>query len=155
MCVNISFYLSTTNLSAYYVQALCQTLGIWWVRYLYDDNVFKILRIMSLFFFQNYFCGVLWEQKFQTHKKNVENCKKLLKKLGRCSSQKDVANYTLSCSLREELVAVSERKDICNAVGKLLFCLFFNQQSVSLKVIRIPKICTVVISYQYLFHIFN
>lgn len=32
-------------------------------------------------FFQNYFCGVLWEQKFQTHKKNVENCKKLLKKL--------------------------------------------------------------------------
>ncbi|XP_013839162.2 cilia- and flagella-associated protein 43 isoform X2 [Sus scrofa] len=58
----------------------------------------------------------------KTHKKNVENCKKLLKKLGRCSSQKDVANYTLSCSLREELVAVSERKDICNAVGSKLTC---------------------------------
>ncbi|VCX19821.1 unnamed protein product, partial [Gulo gulo] len=52
----------------------------------------------------------------KTHKKNVENCKKLLKKLGRYSNQKDVANYTLSCNLREELVAVSERKDICNAI---------------------------------------
>ncbi|KAF4019231.1 hypothetical protein G4228_010542 [Cervus hanglu yarkandensis] len=52
----------------------------------------------------------------KTHKKNVENCKKLLKKLRRFSNQKDIANYTLSCNLREELVAVSERKDICNAM---------------------------------------
>ncbi|XP_045734731.1 cilia- and flagella-associated protein 43 [Mirounga angustirostris] len=58
----------------------------------------------------------------KTHKKNVENCKKLLKKLGRYSNQKDVANYTLSCNLREELVAVSERKDICNAMGSKLTC---------------------------------
>lgn len=58
----------------------------------------------------------------KTHKKNVESCKKLLKKLRRYSNQKDVANYTLSCNLREELVAVSERKDICNAVGSTLTC---------------------------------
>uniref|UniRef100_A0A8C5UTN9 Cilia- and flagella-associated protein 43 n=1 Tax=Microcebus murinus TaxID=30608 RepID=A0A8C5UTN9_MICMU len=58
----------------------------------------------------------------KTHKKNVENCKKLLKKLGKCSNQKDVANYGLSCNLREELVAVSERKDICNAMGSKLTC---------------------------------
>ncbi|XP_006166470.1 cilia- and flagella-associated protein 43 [Tupaia chinensis] len=58
----------------------------------------------------------------KTHKKNVENCKKLLKKLKKFSNQKDVANYTLSCNLREELVAVSERKDICNAVGSTLTC---------------------------------
>ncbi|XP_057592496.1 cilia- and flagella-associated protein 43 [Hippopotamus amphibius kiboko] len=58
----------------------------------------------------------------KTHRKNVENCKKLLKKLRRCSNQKDVANYVLSCNLREELVAVSERKDICNAVGSKLTC---------------------------------
>lgn len=71
--------------------------------------------------FQNYFCGSSWEQKFQTHKKNVENCKNLLKKLGRVSNQKDVTNYTLSCNLQEELVAVSERKDISNAMGKLFY----------------------------------
>ncbi|XP_064229968.1 cilia- and flagella-associated protein 43 isoform X3 [Aotus nancymaae] len=58
----------------------------------------------------------------KTHKKNVENCKKLLKKLGKVSNQKDIANYTLSCNLREELVAVSERKDICNAMGSKLTC---------------------------------
>ncbi|XP_055280687.1 cilia- and flagella-associated protein 43 isoform X2 [Moschus berezovskii] len=58
----------------------------------------------------------------KTHKKNVENCKKLLKKLRRYSNQKDIANYTLSCNLREELVAVSERKDICNAIGSKLTC---------------------------------
>ncbi|KAM5321874.1 cilia- and flagella-associated protein 43 isoform 2-T2 [Glossophaga mutica] len=58
----------------------------------------------------------------KTHKKNVKNCKKLLKKLEKVSSQKDVANYTLSCNLREELVAVSERKDICNAIGSILTC---------------------------------
>ncbi|XP_037660766.1 cilia- and flagella-associated protein 43 isoform X2 [Choloepus didactylus] len=58
----------------------------------------------------------------KTHKKNVENCKKLLKKLGKTSNQKDVANYTLSCNLREELVAVSERRDICNAIGSTLTC---------------------------------
>ncbi|XP_058399929.1 cilia- and flagella-associated protein 43 [Diceros bicornis minor] len=58
----------------------------------------------------------------KTHKKNVENCKKLLKKLGKFSNQKDVANYTLSCNLREELVAVSERQDICNAIGSKLTC---------------------------------
>ncbi|XP_049712075.1 cilia- and flagella-associated protein 43 isoform X2 [Elephas maximus indicus] len=58
----------------------------------------------------------------KTHKKNVENCKKLLKKLGRFSNHKDVANYTLSCNLREELVAVSERRDICNAIGSKLTC---------------------------------
>uniref|UniRef100_A0A673SW44 Cilia- and flagella-associated protein 43 n=1 Tax=Suricata suricatta TaxID=37032 RepID=A0A673SW44_SURSU len=58
----------------------------------------------------------------KNHKKNVENCKKLLKKLGRYSNQKDIANYTLSCNLREELVAVSERKDICNAIGSQLTC---------------------------------
>uniref|UniRef100_A0A8D2ALT4 Cilia- and flagella-associated protein 43 n=1 Tax=Sciurus vulgaris TaxID=55149 RepID=A0A8D2ALT4_SCIVU len=56
----------------------------------------------------------------KTHKKNVENCKKLLKKLEKFNNQKDVANYTLSCHLREELVAVSERKDICNAIGTQL-----------------------------------
>ncbi|XP_074238942.1 cilia- and flagella-associated protein 43 isoform X6 [Saimiri boliviensis] len=58
----------------------------------------------------------------KTHKKNVENCKKLLKKLGKFSNQKDIANYTLSCNLREELIAVSERKDICNAMGSKLTC---------------------------------
>ncbi|KAM8781135.1 cilia- and flagella-associated protein 43 isoform 2-T2 [Rhynchonycteris naso] len=58
----------------------------------------------------------------KNYKKNVENCKKILKKLGKFSSQKDVANYTLSCNLREELVAVSERKDICNAMGSKLTC---------------------------------
>uniref|UniRef100_H0UV81 Cilia- and flagella-associated protein 43 n=1 Tax=Cavia porcellus TaxID=10141 RepID=H0UV81_CAVPO len=58
----------------------------------------------------------------KTHKKNVNNCKKLLKKLGKFSNQKDMANYTLSCNLREELVAVSERQDICNAVGSTLTC---------------------------------
>lgn len=52
----------------------------------------------------------------------MENCKKLLKKLGKFSNQKDIANYTLSCNLREELVAVSERKDICNAMGSKLTC---------------------------------
>ncbi|XP_054437726.1 cilia- and flagella-associated protein 43 [Pteronotus mesoamericanus] len=56
----------------------------------------------------------------KTHKKNVENCKKLLKKLEKVSNQKDIANYTLSCNLRDELVAVSERKDICNAMGSQL-----------------------------------
>ncbi|XP_028730485.1 cilia- and flagella-associated protein 43 [Peromyscus leucopus] len=58
----------------------------------------------------------------KTHKKNVQNCKKLLKKLGRYSNQKDIANYTLSCNLREELVAVSERQDICNEIGSTLTC---------------------------------
>ncbi|KAL1789130.1 cilia-and flagella-associated protein 43 [Sigmodon hispidus] len=58
----------------------------------------------------------------KTHKKNVENCKKLLKKLGKYSNQKDTANYTLSCNLREELVAVSERQDICNEMGSKLTC---------------------------------
>ncbi|KAM9618738.1 cilia- and flagella-associated protein 43 [Trichechus inunguis] len=58
----------------------------------------------------------------KTHKKNVENCKKLLKKLERFSNRKDVANYTLSCNLRDELVAVSERRDICNAIGSKLTC---------------------------------
>ncbi|KAF6107961.1 cilia and flagella associated protein 43 [Phyllostomus discolor] len=58
----------------------------------------------------------------KTHKKNVENCKKLLKKLEKISNQKDIANYTLSCNLREELVAVSERKDICNTIGSILTC---------------------------------
>lgn len=58
----------------------------------------------------------------KNHKKNVENCKKLLKKLGKCSNQKDVANYNLSCNLREELVAVSERQDICNEIGSKLTC---------------------------------
>ncbi|EPQ15158.1 WD repeat-containing protein 96 [Myotis brandtii] len=56
----------------------------------------------------------------KTHKKNVENCKKLLKKLGKFSNQKDVTNYSLSCNLQEELVAVSERKDISNAMGSQL-----------------------------------
>ncbi|XP_054585197.1 cilia- and flagella-associated protein 43 [Eptesicus fuscus] len=56
----------------------------------------------------------------KTHKKNVENRKKLLKKLGKVSNQKDVANYSLSCNLQEELVAVSERKDISNAMGSQL-----------------------------------
>ncbi|XP_034352806.1 cilia- and flagella-associated protein 43 isoform X1 [Arvicanthis niloticus] len=58
----------------------------------------------------------------KNHKKNVENCKKLLKKLGKYSNQKDIANYTLSCNLREELVAVSERQDICNEIGSKLTC---------------------------------
>ncbi|XP_021007063.1 cilia- and flagella-associated protein 43 [Mus caroli] len=58
----------------------------------------------------------------KNHKKNVENCKKLLKKLGKYSNQKDVANFTLSCNLREELVAVSERQDICNEIGSKLTC---------------------------------
>ncbi|KAM6182221.1 cilia- and flagella-associated protein 43 [Erethizon dorsatum] len=58
----------------------------------------------------------------KTHKKNVNNCKKLLKKLGKFSNQKDTANYSLSCNLREELVAVSERQDICNAMGSMLTC---------------------------------
>ncbi|CAO2585808.1 Cilia- and flagella-associated protein 43, partial [Lemmus lemmus] len=58
----------------------------------------------------------------KTHRKNVENCKKILKKLGRCSNQKDIANYMLSCNLREELVAVSERQDICNEMGSMLTC---------------------------------
>uniref|UniRef100_UPI002021EF95 cilia- and flagella-associated protein 43 n=1 Tax=Myodes glareolus TaxID=447135 RepID=UPI002021EF95 len=58
----------------------------------------------------------------KTHRKNVENCKKLIKKLGRYSNQKDIANYMLSCNLREELVAVSERQDICNEMGSKLTC---------------------------------
>ncbi|XP_029425529.1 cilia- and flagella-associated protein 43 isoform X6 [Nannospalax galili] len=58
----------------------------------------------------------------KTHKKNVENCKKLLKKLGKYSNQKDRANYTLSCNLQEELLAVSERQDICNEIGSKLTC---------------------------------
>ncbi|XP_021086318.2 cilia- and flagella-associated protein 43 isoform X2 [Mesocricetus auratus] len=58
----------------------------------------------------------------KTHRKNVENCKKLLRKLGRYSNQKDIANYTLSCNLREELVAISERQDICNEMGSMLTC---------------------------------
>lgn len=41
-----------------------------------------------------------------------------MKKLGRYSNQKDTANYMLSCNLREELVAVSERQDICNEMGE-------------------------------------
>ncbi|XP_045438024.1 cilia- and flagella-associated protein 43 isoform X2 [Pipistrellus kuhlii] len=56
----------------------------------------------------------------KTHKKDVEHRKKLLKKLGNVSNQKDVANYNLSCSLQEELVAVSERKDISTAMGSQL-----------------------------------
>ncbi|XP_075389575.1 cilia- and flagella-associated protein 43 [Tenrec ecaudatus] len=58
----------------------------------------------------------------KTHKKNVENCKKLIKKLGKYSGHKDLSNYVLSCNLREELVAVSERRDICNAIGSKLTC---------------------------------
>ncbi|CAH6943316.1 Cfap43 [Phodopus roborovskii] len=58
----------------------------------------------------------------KTHKKNVEHCKKLLRKLGRYSNQKDIANYMLSCNLREELVAISERQDICNEMGSKLTC---------------------------------
>ncbi|KAM4852370.1 cilia- and flagella-associated protein 43 isoform 2-T2 [Thomomys bottae] len=58
----------------------------------------------------------------KTHKKNVENCKKLLRKLGRVSNKKDAANYNLSCNLQNELVAVSERKDICNSMGTMLTC---------------------------------
>lgn len=72
---------------------------------------------MFVTFFKFVF-GVSWEQNFQTHRKNVENCKKILKKLGRYSDQKDIANYMLSCNLREELVAVSERQDICNEMGE-------------------------------------
>ncbi|XP_040848093.1 cilia- and flagella-associated protein 43 [Ochotona curzoniae] len=58
----------------------------------------------------------------KTHKKNVENCKRLLKKLLKFSNQKDIANFTLSCNLREELVAVSERQGICNSIGSKLTC---------------------------------
>ncbi|XP_048192304.1 cilia- and flagella-associated protein 43 [Perognathus longimembris pacificus] len=58
----------------------------------------------------------------KTHKKNVEHCKKLLRKLGKVSNQKDAANYNLSCNLQNELVAVSERKDICNSMGTMLTC---------------------------------
>uniref|UniRef100_G1SVP3 Cilia- and flagella-associated protein 43 n=1 Tax=Oryctolagus cuniculus TaxID=9986 RepID=G1SVP3_RABIT len=58
----------------------------------------------------------------KTHKKNVDNCKRLLKKLEKFSNQKDIANHALCCSLREELVAVSERQGICNAMGSKLTC---------------------------------
>uniref|UniRef100_A0A8C2LW88 Cilia- and flagella-associated protein 43 n=1 Tax=Cricetulus griseus TaxID=10029 RepID=A0A8C2LW88_CRIGR len=58
----------------------------------------------------------------KTHKKNVEHCKKLLRKLVRYSNQKDVANYMLSCNLREELVAISERQDICSELEPMLTC---------------------------------
>ncbi|XP_062070732.1 cilia- and flagella-associated protein 43 isoform X3 [Lepus europaeus] len=58
----------------------------------------------------------------KTHKKNVDNCKRLLKKLEKFSNQKDIANHSLCCSLREELVAVSERQGICNAMGSKLTC---------------------------------
>ncbi|XP_069850036.1 cilia- and flagella-associated protein 43 isoform X2 [Dipodomys merriami] len=58
----------------------------------------------------------------KTHKKNVEHCKKLLRKLGKVSNKKDTANYNLSCNLQNELVAVSERKEICDSIGTVLTC---------------------------------
>ncbi|XP_036027893.1 cilia- and flagella-associated protein 43 isoform X3 [Onychomys torridus] len=86
------------------------------IRYLNEPNYENVIAIQI---------GIM-EQTInvidKTHKKNVKNCKKLLKKLGRYSNQKDTANYTLSCNLREELVAVSERQDICNEIGSKLTC---------------------------------
>lgn len=106
-------------------------------------------NVFIKYIFQNYFCGSSWEQKFQTHKKDVEHRKKLLKKLGNVSNQKDVANYNLSCSLQEELVAVSERKDISTAMGKLSLCLYstvgFCFVFVFLNLTSSSEICTVVI----------
>ncbi|KAK7810853.1 hypothetical protein U0070_013507 [Myodes glareolus] len=86
-----------------------------------NQKAWDIQTLPNVTFFKFVF-GVSWEQNFQTHRKNVENCKKLIKKLGRYSNQKDIANYMLSCNLREELVAVSERQDICNEMGSKLTC---------------------------------
>ncbi|XP_031811653.1 cilia- and flagella-associated protein 43 [Sarcophilus harrisii] len=56
----------------------------------------------------------------KTHKREVEAFKKLLKQLGKFVHQRELANYTLSCELQDELVTVNERREICNSLGSKL-----------------------------------
>ncbi|XP_078007743.1 cilia- and flagella-associated protein 43-like [Phascolarctos cinereus] len=58
----------------------------------------------------------------KTHKRDVEGQKQLLKKLRKINNQQDLANYVLSCNLHEELVCVSERKNICQSIEVKLTC---------------------------------
>ncbi|XP_043843874.1 LOW QUALITY PROTEIN: cilia- and flagella-associated protein 43-like [Dromiciops gliroides] len=58
----------------------------------------------------------------KAHKREVEAFKKLLKQLGKFINQRDSANYILSCELQEELVTVSERRQICKSLGSKLTC---------------------------------
>ncbi|XP_044516109.1 cilia- and flagella-associated protein 43-like [Gracilinanus agilis] len=54
------------------------------------------------------------------HKRDVETYTQLFKKLKKTVSQKDTANYILSCNLHEELVCITERKYICHKIGTKL-----------------------------------
>ncbi|XP_036592448.1 cilia- and flagella-associated protein 43-like [Trichosurus vulpecula] len=58
----------------------------------------------------------------KNHKRDVEAQKELLKKLRKMNYQHDLANYTLSCMLYEELLCNSERKHICQTIGLKLTC---------------------------------
>ncbi|XP_078007200.1 cilia- and flagella-associated protein 43-like [Phascolarctos cinereus] len=58
----------------------------------------------------------------KAHKREVEAFKKLFKQLGKFITQRDLANYTLSCELQEELVTISERRKICTSLGAKLTC---------------------------------
>uniref|UniRef100_A0A4X2JM10 Cilia- and flagella-associated protein 43 n=1 Tax=Vombatus ursinus TaxID=29139 RepID=A0A4X2JM10_VOMUR len=58
----------------------------------------------------------------KAHKREVEAFKKLFKQLGKLITQRDLANYTLSCELKEELVTISERRKICKSLGSKLTC---------------------------------
>uniref|UniRef100_A0A5F8H8Z6 Cilia- and flagella-associated protein 43 n=1 Tax=Monodelphis domestica TaxID=13616 RepID=A0A5F8H8Z6_MONDO len=54
------------------------------------------------------------------HKRDMETYAQLFKKLKRTVSQKDTANYILSCNLHEELVCITERKYICHKIAPKL-----------------------------------
>ncbi|XP_068953496.1 cilia- and flagella-associated protein 43-like [Petaurus breviceps papuanus] len=58
----------------------------------------------------------------KSHKKDVDAQKQLFKKLIKINNRQDLANYALSCTLHEELVCVSERKNICQSIGVKLTC---------------------------------
>ncbi|XP_036592449.1 cilia- and flagella-associated protein 43-like, partial [Trichosurus vulpecula] len=58
----------------------------------------------------------------KAHKTEVEAFKKLFKQLGKFVTQRDLANYTLSCELKQQLVTVSERRQICKSLGSNLTC---------------------------------
>ncbi|XP_074089862.1 cilia- and flagella-associated protein 43-like isoform X4 [Macrotis lagotis] len=65
----------------------------------------------------------------KAHKKNVDIKKQILEKLRKINSQKDSANFTLSCLLYEELVANTERKNICQSLGfKLTYEKMFKER---------------------------
>ncbi|XP_007479121.1 cilia- and flagella-associated protein 43 isoform X2 [Monodelphis domestica] len=58
----------------------------------------------------------------KTHKREVDYFKKLLKQLGKCRNKEDAANFTLSCELRNEMVSLCERREICKTIGSQLTC---------------------------------